>query len=202
MLYLAGFLGLALFLWYVSFALSSGTFWFKLAFSAAGLAVLSFLVQEKENRPKFIAGFPDILIGAASAAVLYGMFRLGSIVLAVILPASSGQIEWIYARGDGVSLTTVSLLLLFITSPAEEIFWRGYVQKQLTRKLPPVTGVVLCACFYSVVHIWTFNPTLLLAAFIAGLFWGFLYLWRKNLTPVIISHALWTWSIFILFPVT
>ena len=197
-----GFLGLALFLWYVSFALPMGNFWFNLAFSAAGLAILSLFVQKEENRPKFRAGLPDILIGAASAAVLYGIFRLGSVVLGAILSSSSEQIEWVYARGEGVSLTTVSLLLLFITSPAEEIFWRGYVQNQLAGMFPPAAAVVLGACIYSAVHIWTFNPTLLLAAFIAGLFWGFLYLWRKSLTPVIIAHALWTWSIFILFPVT
>ena len=42
---------------------------------------------------------------------------------------------------------------------------------------------------------------LVMAALVAGLFWSALYSWRGNLTACIVSHALWTVGVFLLFPI-
>ena len=60
---------------------------------------------------------------------------------------------------------------------------------------------LLSSLAYALVHVWAFNFMLLAAALVCGLFWGALYRWRKNLAPVIVSHAVWDVEIFILFPV-
>ncbi|MBD3309268.1 CPBP family intramembrane metalloprotease, partial [candidate division KSB3 bacterium] len=94
----------------------------------------------------------------------------------------------------------IALLLLVVTSPAEEIFWRGVVQRSLMRKLPPFQGFFLAALCYAGVHLCTLNLPLVLAAFMAGVFWGGLYIAQKSLVPVIISHALWSVTVFLIFP--
>jgi membrane protease YdiL (CAAX protease family) len=59
---------------------------------------------------------------------------------------------------------------------------------------------LVTTALYALVHIWTLNLLLLVAAGVAGLLWGWLYQREQNLITVIISHALWDVSIFVLFP--
>jgi membrane protease YdiL (CAAX protease family) len=59
---------------------------------------------------------------------------------------------------------------------------------------------LVTTALYALVHIWTLNLLLLVAAGVAGLLWGWLYQREQSLITVIISHALWDVSIFVLFP--
>jgi uncharacterized protein len=191
---------LAFILWYFAFSFPKGIFWVKLSISAVVLAIYAVIISKDNIKKQFSFVILDIVLGAASAAVLYLLFFLGKLILGLILPGSEMEIDSVYQKGEGFSPIAIALLLLLVTSPAEEIFWRGYIQEGITRKLKPVLGIFLTTLVYALVHVWTMNLTLVLAAFTAGLFWGILYYWRKSLVLNIISHALWTWSIFILFP--
>jgi len=42
---------------------------------------------------------------------------------------------------------------------------------------------------------------LILAALVAGAFWGALYLWKKDLLVQITSHSVWSAFIFAVFPI-
>ena len=196
---LVGTILLATVLWFVTFYLSWSTFWIKISFSAATLALLSFWLQpESRHNLKFNAG--AIIIGLISAAVLYLIFWAGKTVSAAILPFSGQQISGIYAKGAGSSMWLIALLLFFITGPAEEIYWRGYLQKNLMARFGRWQGWLLATAVYAAVHIWSLNFMLIGAAFIAGAFWGAMYVHYKNLAPVIISHSVWSMVIFAVFP--
>jgi membrane protease YdiL (CAAX protease family) len=93
------------------------------------------------------------------------------------------------------------LLLLFVIGPAEEIFWRGYVQQRLGKRFSVAGSMIIATAVYTLVHIASFNFMLIMAAMVCGAFWGLMYCWNKNLLPLIISHALWDVSVFILFPI-
>ena len=96
----------------------------------------------------------------------------------------------------------IALLLFFVTGPSEELYWRGYLQKNLMMRYGQWQGWLLATAIYAAVHIWSFNFMLIGAAAVAGAFWGAMY-WRlKNLTPVIISHSVWSAVIFAVFPMT
>ena len=74
----------------------------------------------------------------------------------------------------------------FVTSPAEEIFWRGFLQRRLMLRLGSFWGWIIASVLYAAVHISSLNFMLVGAAGVAGLFWGLLY-WRlKTLWPVVI----------------
>jgi len=196
---LIGTVILAALFWFVTFYLTWGSFWIKISFSAATLAILSLLLQpNRKERIRIDAR--AVALGLASAAILYFIFWTGKAVSEVILPFSGGQIGGIYDKGAGTPMWVIALLLFFVTGPSEELYWRGYLQKNLMMRYGQWQGWLLATAIYAAVHIWSFNFMLIGAAAVAGAFWGAMY-WRlKNLTPVIISHSVWSAVIFAVFP--
>jgi membrane protease YdiL (CAAX protease family) len=190
---------LATILWFVTFYLSWATFWIKISFSAATLATLSIWLQPNRMEDFKFNG-QAIILGLLSAAILYLIFWTGKAISATVLPFAGQQIGSIYDKGAGTSMGVIALLLFFVTGPAEEIYWRGYLQKNLMARFGPWQGWLLATVIYAGVHIWSFNFMLIGAAFVAGAFWGAMY-WRfKNLAAVIISHSIWSAVIFAVFP--
>jgi membrane protease YdiL (CAAX protease family) len=198
---LIGTVLLAALFWFVTFYLTWASFWIKISFSAATLAILSLLLQpNRKERIRIDAR--AVALGLASAAILYFIFWTGKAVSEVILPFSGGQIGGIYDKGAGTPMWVIALLLFCVTGPSEELYWRGYLQKNLMMRYGQWQGWLLATAIYAAVHIWSFNFMLIGAAAVAGAFWGAMY-WRlKNLTPVIISHSVWSAVIFAVFPMT
>ena len=192
--------GLAALLWFVTFYLGGLTFWIKISFSAAILAILSLWLQpSRADQFRFNKG--AVFTGLLSAGVLYLIFFLGKAISSAILPFAQGQIGAIYGKGLGTPTATIAFLLFFITGPCEEIYWRGYLQKNLMARFGQWQGWLFATVIYAGVHIWSFNVMLIGAAAVAGAFWGMLF-WRvKNLAPVIISHSVWSTVIFAVFPI-
>ena len=98
-------------------------------------------------------------------------------------------------------MVLVGVLLTVLIGPAEEIFWRGYVQKQLGARYGDWFAVLITVLIYTLVHIWSFNFMLIMAAMVCGLFWGILYKYHKNIVTLIVSHAVWDVAVFILIPI-
>lgn len=190
---------LAAVLWYLIFALKAGNFWLKISLSATLLAGIAFLVSPN-LRQQFTFLKKHIFIGILSAIILYIIFWVGNIVLIVLFQSAKASISSVYAPKEGLPLWGIALLLLFVTSPAEEIFWRGFVQRVLMQKMNRSAGFLLSVLCYGGVHIWSLNVPLILAALTAGFFWGLLYIFQKSLIPVIISHAFWSILVFVWFP--
>ena len=198
---LIGTVILATLFWFVTFYLTWSSFWIKISFSAATLAILSLLLQP-DHKERIRIDAKAIALGLVSAAVLYFIFWTGKAVSALILPFAGGQIGGIYDKGAGTPMWTIALLLFFVTGPSEELYWRGYLQKNLMMRFGQWQGWLLATAIYTAVHIWSFNFMLIGAAAVAGAFWGAMY-WRlKNLAPVIISHSVWSAVIFAVFPMS
>ncbi len=198
---LIGTVILATLFWFVTFYLTWSSFWIKISFSAATLAILSLLLQP-DHKERIRIDAKAIALGLVSAAVLYFIFWTGKAVSALILPFAGGQIGGIYDKGAGTPMWTIALLLFFVTGPSEELYWRGYLQKNLMMRFGQWQGWLLATAIYAAVHIWSFNFMLIGAAAVAGAFWGAMY-WRlKNLAPVIISHSVWSAVIFAVFPMS
>jgi membrane protease YdiL (CAAX protease family) len=186
-------------LWFVTFYLSWSNFWVKISVSASLLAILSLCLQPLSfDQLRF--NWREIIKGLFSAATLYAIFWIGKTVSTLIFPFASQQIGAIYGKGDNVPLIVVFFLLLLVTGPSEEIFWRGFLQHNLMLRFGKWRGWLIATAIYSGVHIWSFNFMLIGAAAVAGAFWGLLYLYWKKLPPVIISHAVWSAFIFAVLP--
>ncbi|MFW6415243.1 MAG: CPBP family intramembrane glutamic endopeptidase [Thermodesulfobacteriota bacterium] len=198
--YVAASVVLAILLWFFAFYLSWGIFWFKISASALLLAVFSLAVQGTANI-RFNPSWRNICIGILSAALLYLIFWLGKTVSTAILPFAAEQVGAIYGKGEGTSTWIIVLLLFFITGPCEEIYWRAFLQRQLSNRLGCPAGWVLASAIYAGVHIWSCNFMLVGAAGVAGAYWGAMYWWFEDISPVIISHAIWSTFIFAVMPV-
>ena len=190
---------LAFVLWFITFYLDWSVFWIKISFSAATLATLAVLLQPFDRDQLKVNG-RILLIGVLSAVLLYGVFFMGKWISTLLFDFAGDQIGGIYGKGVGTSAGVISLLLFFITGPAEEIYWRGYLQKNLMNRYGHLQGWLIASAIYAAVHIWSFNFMLIGAAAVAGAFWGALYLRFNSLTAVIISHSIWSTVIFAVFP--
>ncbi len=190
---------LANILWCITFYLTFSTFWLKIAVSTALLAALSWWIRPIARRRLRLNG-RALVIGLVSAAVLYLIFWAGREVSTALFPFAEHQIKGIYGKGAGTPRWIVFLLLLFVTGPCEEIYWRGFLQDSLMGRFGGGTGWLLTTVLYAGAHLWSFNFMLIGAAAVAGAFWGAIY-WRiDNLLPVVISHALWSVVIFAVMP--
>ena len=92
--------------------------------------------------------------------------------------------------------------MTLIIGPGEELFWRGYLQRNFQERWGGWKGFLAATAVYALVHAGSGNPMLVLAAAVCGLFWGYLYLRTKSILLVLISHTIWDLAVFILFPFT
>jgi len=142
----------------------------------------------------------DLTLGIAIAAVLWGVFWLGDKISQWMFPAfARAQVNTIYGMKDGWSAVLISALLLLIIGPAEELFWRRYIQGTLGNTWGAALLTVLA---YTLVHVFSLNFMLIMAALVCGVAWGGLYLLLpKRFGAILISHALWDAAVFIWFPI-
>ena len=142
-------------------------------------------------------------MGIAIAIALWGVFWVGDKVSSWVFPTfARPQVNLIYGMKEGESSLLLSGLLLFLIGPAEEIFWRGYVQERLSRRFSPNLGFLIATACYTLVHIASFNFMLIMASLVCGIAWGGLYrLFPHRFSAIILSHALWDAAVFIWFPI-
>ena len=186
-------------------------FWHMMVGAAILLSILSFVFgwdiwkQRWQNRIgglKYIIG--QILSGIALAIILWGIFWLGDKLSQWLFPSfARAQVNSIYSIKDGFNPHTVGLLLLLLIGPAEEIFWRGYVQEKLQRSFSKTwIGAVVGIALYTAIHIPSCNFMLIVAAGVCGVVWGGLYWWKPQWFPaLLLSHALWDAAVFVWFPI-
>lgn len=144
----------------------------------------------------------NILWGIAIAVALWGVFWVGDKLSQLMFDFARPQVDTIYGMKEGESPWLLTALMLFLIGPAEEIFWRGYVQENLSKKWNANMGFVVTTLIYALVHAGSFNFMLIMAALVAGAAWGLLYrLFPKYFAAIIISHALWDVAVFVWFPI-
>ena len=190
---------IATILWFVIFVIKPFNFWIEMALSISLLVAIALLAEGNLISFRNIK-LRHILIGIISAIILYFVFYAGNIISGYLLPFKDAQVASVYSnRAQGNSLL-IGIVLLFVIGPGEEIYWRGFIQNNLTKKFGENKGYIFATLLYAGVHIITLNFMLVVAALVCGIFWGWIYKKEKSLIPIIISHALWDFTVFVLFP--
>lgn len=195
---------LAAVLWTVMFSPLTAphvNFWWMMTASALTLSILSTCFNPGWWREvKWSAS--NLLLGVAIAAALWGVFWTGDKVSSWLFDFARPQVNLIYGMKEGESPWLLSILMLFLIGPAEEIFWRGYVQRTLSLRWNANAGYVVATLLYALVHAGSCNFMLLMAALVAGVVWGGLYrLFPEWMAAIIVSHAVWDAAVFIWFPI-
>jgi membrane protease YdiL (CAAX protease family) len=174
------------------------SFWGRMTATGVALGGLALVANPRLRRVRI--GFPEIVLGAISAAILYATFKLGDRFARQFVPGGAGQIAEIYALRELAPRSETATRLVTVIGPAEELFWRGLVQEALMRRYGRWTGAVMASVAYSAVHVTTGNFTLMGAAGVAGAHWSALYAAGVPLGALVVSHCLWDVWIFLVQP--
>lgn len=171
-------------------------------FSAIVLMNMAFALRPQWWIEDVKFDWKNIAGGVGLAVVLWGVFWLGDKASAWLFDFARPQVELIYGMKTGENPWLLSILLLILIGPAEEIFWRGYVQNALSKRWSPNVGFIVTTLVYALVHIWSFNFMLVMAALVVGAIWGLAYrLYPQKLGALIVSHAVWDVAVFVVFPI-
>jgi membrane protease YdiL (CAAX protease family) len=156
--------------------------------------------------------------GDASLAIVCALALFGGawLMVHVLAPAGSPREAWmarLYLQfgpgGDLKKQMVVVVAGLVAIAIGEEVLWRGVV----TRLLEPLVGSrrawIVSAFLYALAHLPTVflladdaaghNPMLVLGALGAGLVWGGLARRLGRLSPGILSHVAFDWTVLVLF---
>ncbi len=172
-------------------------FWPWFSFSLIILLIIGFKNGTLYNSytPKSI-----LIVGGASGLLLYIIFWVGKLLSGVLYPP---LIDELYALYNSIKpkLLVQYLLVFSIIIAGEEIFWRGYVQTKFMEFMHSKHhGVIMAALFYATANIFAGSLVFVLATFVAGCVWGYLYSWKRNIVLNIFSHIVFNLFLLVFFP--
>ncbi len=173
-------------------------FWQRMTATGIGLGAFALLVSAPARRLRMRP--VDAMAGVLSAAALYLTFRAGDPLARRLVPDGDRQIGDVYALRDLRPRGEIAARLATIVAPAEELFWRGFVQEALMRRLGRWRGAAAAAAAYAGAHVVTGNFILVGAAGVAGAHWSALYAAGVPLGALVVSHVTWDVWVFLLQP--
>ncbi|WP_234978421.1 CPBP family intramembrane glutamic endopeptidase [Bacillus tuaregi] len=186
---------IAHFFMYITFQ-DKAIFWYM--FTATMLILMSYsILHEKSDQQASF--FMYSIYGILSGMLLFALFWIGHFLIQFFQLPFKQEISKLYTSFAPKEIWHYIVLLLFIV-PGEELFWRGFIQKRLSKFLNIRYSILVAALLYASVQIYSGFIIHAIAALIAGLFWGALYAWKKSLSLVIVSHLTFDVLLFILLP--
>jgi len=173
-------------------------FWQRMTRTGLGLGALALTssseLRRARPRPR------DVVTGIAIAAGLYAVFQIGDRAARRIMPSGAEDIGSVYELRSLRPKGEIAARLTAVIGPAEELYWRGLLQGELTRRLGPARGAAAAAAIYGGAHVVTGNPTLVGAATVAGAGWSALAALGVPMPALVVSHAVWDIWIFLVQP--
>ena len=108
-------------------------FWDRMTATGAVLGTLAIAGDRSLQRPRLRPR--DVALGLGAAAGLYGAFQLGDRLARRVLPSGDENIGEIYALRDIAPKDEIALRLAAVIGPAEELFWRGLLQRSISARI-------------------------------------------------------------------
>ncbi len=160
----------------------------------------------------------EILLGIGFAVIgillVVGVTYLTEILLDVFfgieiirdVNGASSDVEIIISNSDILSLILLSVVMILIIGTSEEILFRGFMQKGLTRSVGNWGGILITAFIFAMIHVIGVillvleSPLVLIVSFLLSfipyfaisLLLGLIYYWRnENLIAVVITHGVY-----------
>lgn len=173
-------------------------FWQRMTKTGVALGWLALATEPDLGRLRPRAR--DLAVGLGSAAALYGIFRVGDRMARKLMPRGADEIGDVYELRSLRPTPELAARLALVIGPAEELFWRGFVQGRLARRFGRWRGAALATFAYAGAHASTGNLTLMGAAGTAGAFWSTLRAAGVPMPALMASHVAWDVWIFLVAP--
>ncbi|KYG32465.1 CPBP family intramembrane glutamic endopeptidase [Alkalihalobacillus trypoxylicola] len=197
MISLAGWLLACLFL-AISFLWQPISFWIIFPICLILLMVYG-LAFTKETTTNNQNGLKYWLLAIMSGLLLYLAFAFGKELLEFLNIPLVDSLETLYSLVKPTHFLHFILLFCLII-PAEEFFWRYFFLNQLLKSFNTMKALILASLLYSLAHLFSGSLLLVLAAFISGLVWNYLYYVSRNIWVAIASHTIFNLFLLVLFP--
>lgn len=174
------------------------SFWSRMTTTGVLLGAVALQRRSELRRLRFQSR--HIVEGITIAAGLYLVFQMGDRFARRFIPAGAEDISAIYNLRSGQSNWLIAARLAGVIAPAEELFWRGWLQRSLAGRRGRWQGAALAAGAYGGVHLASGNPTLVGAASVAGAYWSTFSALDVDMESLIVSHLIWDIVIFLVAP--
>ena len=141
-----------------------------------------------------------VVMGLLSGLALYVVFLGGALVVrqTPLWPNVQSVVDLTRTTAPGM---VAVLVIVFGTSPSEEVLWRGAVFARLTRRYGAGwRPVVLSAAAYALFVGLSGSLVLSLAALVCGTVWARQRQVTGSLVPSLMSHALWSLLMYLSIP--
>ena len=185
-------------------AIGAFDFWWWMSTNLLILLSIAFIIDPEYryilNHDFKTGAIRKILFGMVSALALYALFFAGNYLSRLLFDFAGSGIQKVYHFKGDASFYRIGLLMLLIIGPGEELFWRGFLQRHYASRLGRWNGYIAATALYAAVHVLSGNFMLVVAALVAGVFWGWMYARYNSMLMNIISHTAWDIAVFILFP--
>jgi uncharacterized protein len=141
-----------------------------------------------------------VAMGVASGLALYLLFCAGALAV-----QATPLWPWVEEVADlartSAPAALAALVIVFATSPSEEVLWRGAVFARLTRRYGPGwRPVVLTGGAYALFVGLSGSLVLALAALVCGTVWARQRQVTGSIVPSLVSHVLWSLLTFLYIP--
>jgi membrane protease YdiL (CAAX protease family) len=188
-------------LWPVVFLVFNASFIYAMSVAAVILALFTVWRHREFITWKKKKSFIKIItMGIIGAIILYLIFLMG-----YYLATYLGLVQYVhlvYSLIYSQASTMAIAILLALIGICEEIYWRGGVQGYIEKNSKRFKSIpwAISTAYYSIVHLTTLNPILVLAAFFVGLTTSLLAK-RYGIAASAIAHVFWIEAIIIFLPV-
>lgn len=148
---------------------------------------------------RFPAGFRRQLLVRRPGLLLAGQVLIATLFVVVIVDYiyavsekfTTAPLDYIEGlkelKPSGAPAIVLTYLGLCVFVPvAEEIVFRGLIQRVFTRNMGGALAVLLAGAFFGVIHL---TPQLLPSMIVFGIFLGYLFFATSNLTYPILAHC-------------
>jgi membrane protease YdiL (CAAX protease family) len=140
-----------------------------------------------------------VAMGLVSGLALYALFLAGALVVRET-PLWS-QVQEVVDLTRTTAPAVAALVIVFATSPSEEVLWRGAVFARLTRRYGPGwRPLAATTAAYALFVGLSGSLVLSLAALVCGAVWARQRQVTGSIVPSLVSHALWSLLMFLFIP--
>jgi uncharacterized protein len=170
-------------------------FWYINTCSMLILIGISSLTSSPLAKWQNKAVIPGIVTGIAT----YLIFLLGNFLLQCLFPSLHQQVLEVYRQlSPNKWWHYVVLCAVFV--PAEELFWRGVIQRLLMKIFHPCTAVMITGVLNGAALIYSGFLILPIAAFVCALIWGSLYINKNSIFGVLLAHLTFDLLLLVMLP--
>ena len=143
-----------------------------------------------------LAGWRDVALGLAAGvgtnvvvlALIYPPFLWLLSQIAGHTVKVGNAAKQLGAEGRGIGFVVFALCVAVGAPVAEELFFRGLLQRSLQRWLPGLSGIIVAATLFGLAHVGSTELAALPALIVFGIVLGLLYDRTGRLGPGIVAH--------------